>query len=360
MARERNKRQVEVATQEEDDEADGEEYNSMQYLQFDQNRSERLRVRHDYRVLIEDIQKNTHDMINPESKRLQEVLDEANSLNKEVRMPREGALDSQAVLLISNLSRQKAEALHTDFVKFEPIEFAEKLITFVDGGADRQMTPQNWVMLGSAVQKFFKKSPAFHFMGGSFERLAVPKMGNKRPPKLKEKDNLQEKATVPKQLNNFGEGGRNEGTTQEVERVFGLLKKYYKNTNNQPICYFEFVLNPDSFGQTVENVFYASFLVRDGHARIYLDDDRLPLIEPISDEERNAETFDKMSKHQAILSITPAEWKELVEVYKVEIPLIPTRDQTTVTNSRTVMSESTSNVANSSTPNTSRNSRGNS
>jgi len=43
-------------------------------------------------------------------------------------MPREGALDSQAVLMITNLGRQKAEALHTDFVKFEPGEFAEKLV----------------------------------------------------------------------------------------------------------------------------------------------------------------------------------------------------------------------------------------
>ncbi|XP_033756079.1 non-structural maintenance of chromosomes element 4 homolog A-like [Pecten maximus] len=357
MARERNKRQADT---QDDDETGAEEYNTMQYMQLDQNRSERLRVRHDYRVLIEDIQKNTHDMINPESKRLQEALDEANSLNKEVRMPREGALDSQAVLLISNLSRQKAEALHTDFVKFEPVEFAEKLITFVDGGADRQITPQNWVMLGTAVQKFFKKSPAFHFMGGSFERLAVPKIGNKRVPKMKEKDNLQEKATVPKQLNNFGEGGKNEGTTQEVERLFGLLKKFYRDTNNQPICYFEFVLNPDSFGQTVENMFHASFLIRDGHARIFLDDYRLPLIEPISDRERSEEAFDKMAKHQAILSITPAEWKELIEVYKIEIPLIPTRDQTSTNNSMTVMRKSTSNVANSSTPSSSRNSRGNS
>ncbi|XP_069139150.1 non-structural maintenance of chromosomes element 4 homolog A-like [Argopecten irradians] len=344
--------------QNQDDEENGEDYNDMQYMQFDQSRSERLRIRHGFRVLIEDIQKNTPDMINPESKKLHEALDEANTLNKEVRMPREGALDSQTVLLISNLSRQRAEALHTDFVKFEPVEFAEKLITFVGGGEDRQMTPQNWVMLGSAVQKFFKKSPAFHFMGGSFERLIVPKVGNKRVPKVKEKENLQEKATVPKQLNNFGEAGRNEDTTQEVERLFGLLKKFYRDNDNQPICYFEFVLNPDSFGQTVENIFYASFLVRDGHARIYLDDDRLPLIEPINDEERNKEDSDNVSKHQSIVSITPAEWKELVEVYKIEIPLIPTRNQTT--NATAVMRESTSNVARSSTPSMSRNSRGNS
>lgn len=45
-------------------------------------------------------------------------------------MPREGALDSQAVYLISNLGRQRAEKLHTDFIKFEPVKYAEKLVSF--------------------------------------------------------------------------------------------------------------------------------------------------------------------------------------------------------------------------------------
>jgi len=53
-----------------------------------------------------------------------------------------------------------------------------------------------------------------------------------------------------------------EVTTREVENVLVILRETYKANNRSPICYFEFVTNPVSFSQTIENVFYTSFLIR--------------------------------------------------------------------------------------------------
>lgn len=43
----------------------------------------------------------------------------------------------------------------------------------------------------------------------------------------------------------------------------------------EAINYFEFIINPNSYGQTVENVFYTSFLIKDGFAGIRVQKDGL-------------------------------------------------------------------------------------
>jgi hypothetical protein len=41
---------------------------------------------------------------------------------------------------------------------------------------------------------------------------------------------------------------------------------------------YPFIINPKSFGQTVENLFYVSFLIRDGSAGVQMDDNGLPTL----------------------------------------------------------------------------------
>jgi hypothetical protein len=48
------------------------------------------------------------------------------------------------------------------------------------------------------------------------------------------------------------------------------------------INFFKLVVNPDDFGQTVENVFFVSFLIRDGRAGIEVGKDGEVIISALS------------------------------------------------------------------------------
>jgi hypothetical protein len=63
-------------------------------------------------------------------------------------------------------------------------------------------------------------------------------------------------------------------TTKLVKHVFSvLLAKTKKGT--EPLPFYEFVINPSperGFGQTVENIFYTTFLIAEGKVKLYHDE----------------------------------------------------------------------------------------
>ena len=72
---------------------------------------------------------------------------------------------------------------------------------------------------------------------------------------------------------------RREGITdlQNDERGRALLQKH-RMSDSGGVGLFDYVLNPRSFGQTVENMFYVSFLIKEGRFGIGKDSEGLPAI----------------------------------------------------------------------------------
>ena len=85
-----------------------------------------------------------------------------------------------------------------------------------------------------------------------------------------------------------------------VRMVAELLRKH------SPINYFEFIINPTSFGQTIENMFYLAFSIRDARARIELDRNGLPIVSYV-------DTFDptevSSDQKQSVLEMTMQQWE---------------------------------------------------
>ena len=101
-------------------------------------------------------------------------------------------------------------------------------------------------------------------------------------------------------------------------------EKVYENLQNLAemrvhINFFEFVIDPKSFSNTVKHIFLTSFLVKRKEATIYLRDE-IPHIKPGSHSTGNRKGGEERNRKssQIILTITKGQWKELTELLGIE------------------------------------------
>ncbi|EFX03057.1 nuclear protein qri2 [Grosmannia clavigera kw1407] len=122
-----------------------------------------------------------------------------------------------------------------------------------------------------------------------------------------------------------------DGDDEDDEALLRRLMDRYGIRSDGGVDLIRFAINPRSFAQTVENFFYISFLVRDGRVGLAYDDNGLPSIYPISEED--TETAKDSSgpeedtrKHQLILSMDMAMWRDVIETFNIKKPMIAHRE----------------------------------
>ncbi|KAF6723732.1 Non-structural maintenance of chromosomes element 4-like protein A [Oryzias melastigma] len=297
----------------------------------DNDLGRRREIRSKYRDLINTVQQNREDMLSPATDKLTEVLEEANKLFKDVRRAREAALDAQLLVVATDLGKEKASQLFSEGSAFDPTAFAEHLLSFMGlnrledgdddpqngGGADGYLPRDAWHRLSRRAECCFRTAPSFHYMMGSFH--AEPPAPKQKTERQRKAPSKEAKRIMPTQLKKMEESHQ-EATEKEVERILGYLKMYFEEDPTSPISYYEFVIDPNSFSRTVENIFHTSFLIRDGLARMYLDGDKLPCIAPV--EEGDIEAASSSSRKQCIISISLKTWKELIDTFEIKDSII--------------------------------------
>ncbi|XP_076308104.1 non-structural maintenance of chromosomes element 4 homolog A-like isoform X2 [Tachypleus tridentatus] len=296
---------------------------------------QRKEVRLEYRRLLNETKEN-EEILKLEPDHLGNYLLHADALFEKVKRTREAALDAKFLSVCASISKQKAEALITNLISFQPSEFADKVKTFLgrltekddDNVHDGQnqynlfIPKHKWVMFGKTVSVVFRKAPAFHLMFGCFESGPLECKKRSHNVHRDDKDAASTNLVMPQRVTGMGYSYQ-ETTTEEVERLFALLQRLYNRNDRQPVCYFQFVVNPQSFNQTVENIFHVSFLIKDGVAELSLNEDQLPVIAPVKERSDENPVFEK--SNQFVMSITMENWREIIKVFNITRTIIPPR-----------------------------------
>ena len=290
-------------------------------------------IRKQYRQLIYTVQQNRDDIVNTASDSLTEALEEANVLFDAVSRTREAALDSQFLVLASDLGKEKAKHLNSDMNFFNQVAFCDFLFIFVGLNwlEDDERDPLNncddnialsfWETVQKEATSCISQAETFHFLFGSFKPESAARKPRRNHRRKVQK--MEENGVMPTKLRKLDLSGNQEATEKEVERILGLLQTYFRKYPDTPVSYFEFVIDPNSFSRTVENIFYVSFIIRDGFARIRLDQDRLPILEPININlagEGNDPSFH--SRKQGVISLSLQDWKNIVAAFEISEAMI--------------------------------------
>ncbi|XP_059537778.1 EP300-interacting inhibitor of differentiation 3 [Myotis daubentonii] len=290
-------------------------------------------IRRQYRQLIYNVQQNREDIVNTASDSLTEALEEANVLFDGVSRTREAALDAQFLVLASDLGKEKAKQLNSDMSFFNQVAFCDFLFIFVGlnwmedderdalNGCDDNIVLSFWETVHKEATSWISQAETFHFLFGSFKsESSAPK---RRPGHHKKAPRVEENVDMPAKLRRLDLSSNHEGTEKEVERILGLLQTYFRKYPDTPVSYFEFVIDPNSFSRTVENIFYVSFIIRDGFARIRLDQDRLPILEPINVNQVGEENDPSShGRKQGVISLSLQDWKNIVATFEISEAMI--------------------------------------
>ncbi|KKK11827.1 hypothetical protein AOCH_003738, partial [Aspergillus ochraceoroseus] len=360
--------------------------NRAEFYDPDQDEKERRQIRKGLRDLTRDLNDSRNEYLQAGNSGIQDTILKANQYFRNIKQTSDATIDSRLLVNAADLSYKKTAqlVLGDSGAGIDVDEFVSKCIAFMRAGpedpstvasstqrrrAPRRTQPDpdisddedqgdgmNWDWLGRAA--CFRHSSRPSVSGFLLGPLSVQKRTRQiaqrrareridpsqavRPQELREEDlDKQETANLTvmcTSINKLLVDTRNHGedSAQQVldnepelptpEQAQEVMAQY-NIADDGGVPLFNFCINPKSFGQSVENLFYLSFLVRDGTVGISVDSRGLPTLHPSKPFAPREAQRRGVQKHQSVFSLDFDTWRELIEVYNIKDSIIPHREE---------------------------------
>ncbi|KAF2888036.1 hypothetical protein ILUMI_18137 [Ignelater luminosus] len=234
------------------------------------------------------------------------LIDSQCKFQERVEYADETLLESVVLSSASSILVKCIENLNIFNSTYEPTEFATKLLNGLDD-SEKEFETSDWLNILEDARAIVPELPPYSFLYGTFDPTKIPEQKQR---KVHRRD-LQEKAEK-KQLQRIENAEKDEEGVDDTINFLGrILTNEYENNNSEPIKYFDFVVDSENFALTIENMFYCSFLIRDGKAKLDIGEDGMPILRPQRKRDLKAFRNEGGVNVQMIASLTMAEWEAL-------------------------------------------------
>eukprot|EP00033_Pygsuia_biforma_P003771 GCRY01004132.1.p1 GENE.GCRY01004132.1~~GCRY01004132.1.p1 ORF type:complete len:338 (+),score=35.17 GCRY01004132.1:186-1199(+) len=271
---------------------------------------ERQLLRKEYRDLAESTKDSRVELISPGDGGLNEQLKKANKLFQKVESVREAVLDAECVSLITKYTKEQADGVNASFSKYDPVDFITKLGNSLRGKSvleprsdinDRLKIDETvWVNLGHTLA-FPRRTPNCQFACG----LHNPQK-EKRVIQRKRQEAQKKQAVIPS--NELGKTNHcNNRTAEQVKQMKKELDDFGDDVN-----FFDYMLDPDDYSRTVEQMFLFSFLIKDGHYGLSLNPNKVPVANRRNRPSKDEIARGKVERKQGIVAFNQEMFQKMV------------------------------------------------
>ncbi|UZJ53279.1 hypothetical protein CBS101457_002599 [Exobasidium rhododendri] len=291
---------------------------------------EKRALRQDYRKLIGKTENVRSNLADHTPVQLSQMIKTGTEMYERVKEPTEGVLDSKFLLNASDLGTHFARNMKVntgfaieDYLKRCATMLGGTLLapgraaaqTFEDEEEEGDADDWDWESMGRQAAKRTKRASTLDFLLGPLAVEHKKRVIGKRAPMDKSGPIVK-----PQELNHDDIVKSENETTKMVKSIYQILQAV---GGPEGVNFFKFVLDPTSFANSVENIFYVSFLVRDGMVSLE-DVEGNPTLTSV--EKPTEEDYQQgLKKQQLVMEFDMVTWRDLLDVYSIRKPTIPSR-----------------------------------